>query len=466
MSADEVAGTSEPKTWIEGLWLENFRQFATVEVGFESDLTVLVAPNGGGKTAVLDAVAVAWQAFANVMEGDSGGAHLVTTDARQERGADGRMVEKRPVRVAAYGVVDGYRKRWGWPDAPPPSERFGSKGRGGFGTSVAMLRAHLDDYIGRRRSDPPLLPVLACYGTDRLWQAANQQSDQTVDHHFVRPLDVYRGALRGSASGGTFAAWFEAMMLEGAAERESGVASPHRPALAIEAVRRATDAVLKPSGWSRLSWDFVARQVLASHPEHGRLPVSVLSDGTRNLIALVADLAHRCVRLNPHLGADAPAKTPGVVLIDEVDLHLHPAWQQTVIGSLRAAFPAVQLIVTTHSPQVLSTVEARCIRLIELGEGAQGIVTTPGQQTRGVASGDVLAAVMGVDPIPDVPEWAKLRRYHAMIEDGEWEGEAAKALRAELDAHFGARHPAMLDCDRLIRFQAFRLRRAPGGSER
>ena len=79
---------------------------------------------------------------------------------------------------------------------------------------------------------------------------------------------------------------------------------------------------------------------------------------------MAADLAYRMVRLNPDLGAMAALETPGIVLIDEVDMHLHPSWQQAVVYDVRKAFPNVQFIVTTHSPQVLSTVPAEAIRIL------------------------------------------------------------------------------------------------------
>ena len=63
---------------------------------------------------------------------------------------------------------------------------------------------------------------------------------------------------------------------------------------------------------------------MVKHPKYGRLPLSALSDGVRNMIGLIADIAHRCARLNPHLSEDVARQTPGVLLIDEVDMHLHP----------------------------------------------------------------------------------------------------------------------------------------------
>ena len=60
-------------------------------------------------------------------------------------------------------------------------------------------------------------------------------------------------------------------------------------------------------------------------------------------------------------------ETEGIVLIDEVDLHLHPTWQQRIIGDLKEIFPKVQFIVTTHAPAVISTVKSEIIILLNDG---------------------------------------------------------------------------------------------------
>ncbi len=82
----------------------------------------------------------------------------------------------------------------------------------------------------------------------------------------------------------------------------------------------------------------------------GILPFNSLSDGTRNFFAIIADMAYKCVTLNPHLKERALVETEGVVLIDELDLHLHPEWQRKIIKVLKDTFPMIQFIATTHSP--------------------------------------------------------------------------------------------------------------------
>jgi predicted ATP-binding protein involved in virulence len=119
------------------------------------------------------------------------------------------------------------------------------------------------------------------------------------------------------------------------------------------------------------------------------------------------------------------------------------------------------LIFTTHSPQVLSSVYAKQIRVVRIVDDAA--VSKPTFQTRGVVSADVLAAIMGVDPIPKVPEADWHSEYRSLIEQGDFDSENALALRQKLLGHFGAQHPLMLECDRLIRFTQFKLKKVADG---
>ena len=87
------------------------------------------------------------------------------------------------------------------------------------------------------------------------------------------------------------------------------------------------------------------------------LPFRMLSDGYRNVIKIILDIATRMCILNPYLKGDALKKTPGVVLIDEVDLSLHPTWQKRIIRILKEQFPRIQLICATHSPFIIQSLE-------------------------------------------------------------------------------------------------------------
>jgi predicted ATP-binding protein involved in virulence len=122
-----------------------------------------------------------------------------------------------------------------------------------------------------------------------------------------------------------------------------------------------------------------------------------MSDGQRALVGLVAEIARRACILNwDVLGEKCLTETPGLVLIDEIDLHLHPKWQRQIIGALKKIFPKIQFFATTHSPQVIGQAKPEEIVLL----------TTEGKQERpslsfGKDSNWVLECIMraeGRDP--------------------------------------------------------------------
>lgn len=84
-----------------------------------------------------------------------------------------------------------------------------------------------------------------------------------------------------------------------------------------------------------------------------------LSDGYKNIVRLSLDIAYKAIKLNPHLGSEVVINTKGVVLIDEIDMHLHPKWQKTIIADLKRTFPNIQFITTTHSPFIVQSLKAR-----------------------------------------------------------------------------------------------------------
>jgi predicted ATP-binding protein involved in virulence len=135
------------------------------------------------------------------------------------------------------------------------------------------------------------------------------------------------------------------------------------------------------------------------------------------------------------------------VLIDEVDQHLHPGWQQRILPALRDAFPRVQFIVTTHSPEVLSTVESEQIRILERGE-----CNLAPAGTLGAESHRLLKDVLGLQDFrPPIPEVNDLRNYLRMIEEGEQDTQQAQQLRKDLDRRYQGNEPQLNKAERMIR---------------
>ncbi|MBN8722451.1 MAG: AAA family ATPase [Acidobacteria bacterium] len=149
------------------------------------------------------------------------------------------------------------------------------------------------------------------------------------------------------------------------------------------------------------------------------LDVKQLSDGERGILALVLDLTKRLAEANPYL--ENPAKGgKAVVLIDELDLHLHPKWQRTIVDQLTRTFPNCQFIATTHSPQIISEVQADSITFL-IPEGNQ-VVVRPARQAYGLDTNWILDHLMDVHSRPKPAQ-----KLIDQIEDFLQEGELDKA---------------------------------------
>jgi predicted ATP-binding protein involved in virulence len=313
----------------------------------------------------------------------------------------------------------------------------------------------------------PVLPCISYYGTERLWGARDfELAAKDNEDEDPSRLYGYRNCLIPNSGFLLFSRWYRNQSFAAWQEATSGdPGQSYHPGLAIKAVNTAVLSMLEQQGWVDMRWSTSPKGLMLKHATKGWFPIGHTSDGITNIVGMVADIAYRCVRLNPEFNDQAPQKTPGIVLIDEVDMHLHPSWQQNIIGSLQKAFPLIQFIVTTHSPNVLSTVQAESIRMLSITPEGSGQAITPDRQTQGVESASVLAQVMGVDPIPNLQIAKDLSTYTALIQQGLGASDEAKGLRRVLDEHFGLDHPSMQTCDRLLRYQAFKVRLENKGTQ-
>ncbi len=183
-------------------------------------------------------------------------------------------------------------------------------------------------------------------------------------------------------------------------------------------VNRALQQAL-PGEFEQIFYDMAAKNVLVKLSGKA-MEFPALSEGQRAFIGLFADITRRLCLLRPDLGDKVIAEADGVVLIDEIDLHLHPAWQRRMVKGLSAAFPKLQFIVTTHSPQVLSEVEAARVLLLKDGQ-----LVRPAQAW-GFSSGEVLRKLMQTSDCPEAVHEA-VEAVYADIEAERYE-EARRRL--------------------------------------
>lgn len=460
---------------IKKLKLENFRAFKSFECDFKPDLNVLVGLNGQGKTSVLDAIAIAFGQFTGgfgtgkdkgIANGDI---HLAKLKPSSDDGfshdvASGYTMEHQfPVTVEAESYVsDLFAEEYA--DLPKSWKRSRNTLKGRI-TQVKELKA----FAHRLQKDvqdnkPVTLPLISYYGTGRLWALKRLTEKNNPQNKNNSRLDGYQDCLNPESSYNSFSRWlrketiadFERKMqiVEQSGLEDAIVEGKTIRSQLISAITTAVNTVLAPSGWFNIRYSATSQQIIATNKMQGDVPVSYLSDGVRNMIGMVADIAYRAVRLNPHLLDKAVINTSGIVLIDEIDMHLHPEWQQLILQKLNQAFPKLQFIVTTHSPQVLSTVKRENIRLLS-SENGVGLASLPLGTTYAEASGDLLERVMNVDSRPPLPEVKTYREYIKLVDTGNHNHPEALKLREALEKSLGKGHNDLLKADRSIKRQEF-----------
>ena len=405
--------------------IENYRAIEKLHLPLHphlTDLKVLHGGNGHGKTSVLSAIATGLGSIPELLL-DVSRTDFLPSDRRRS----GQL------RVGLT-TVDGMT----WDRRP------------GGPQSVLRLKEAMDAIVSadQEGSRPLELPIMAFYDTDRaVFDPPQRRTGFRTE--FPR-YEALQGALSARTDFRDFFEWFHAKEDEELREQKEHQDFDHR-LNDLEAVRKAIEAMLPGMSNPRIKLSPL-RFVVSVQPDDGgpeELSINQLSGGYRIMLALAADLARRMAQGNPHLSD--PLQSEAVVLIDEIELHLHPSWQQRILADLTRTFPNTQFIVSTHSPQVLTTVKPE--HVVELGREQGKIVagsagSTP---TYGAEAGDVLAAVMGVKERPGGNEFVeKLAQYTDLVAEGKGEFPEAVSLRQELD-NLSPRDPALDRADIEIR---------------
>ena len=449
---------------LERIKLHNFRCFEKLEVDLHPQVTVLVAENGQGKSTLLDALRIAVWPFIKSFDlasagfNDSGNS-IAIEDVRIIPMQGRAMARQLPAEIEVNGDYGRGPQAW---CRYRESEKPRSKVKEGDGVKALEKEAkQLQKHTRSANSSITHLPVFGYYGTGRLWaqqslsKAGKGQKDDTQDADFYIRTFGYRNCTNPSSSYKHFKEWF-IWASESLSELERKTNTPEHELQsarnAVAVVQRSIDLFLKDTtGWHTLEYSVThQKSLILHHDDYGMMKVDQLSDGIRSVLAMVGDIAYRCIKLNPQYEAEAHEKSTGLVLIDEVDMHLHPHWQQLVIQQLTSAFPNIQFVVTTHSPQVLSTVSKDSIRII-----SEGKLLQPAINTRGEESKVILEDLMHVPSRPKDAMSETMKTYLERINRGEINSKVVQDQRKKLEAHYGANHSQLRLADMAIhRWQA------------
>lgn len=349
---------------IEKLIVSGFRCFENAPFRFLPGFNLIVGDNGAGKTSLLDALAVAAGSWLLGIRGFDQ-RHLWAEDVRvRPQGANGdfRFEEVEQTEIWADGVIDGESLRWG-------RALRGRKGRTTTREASGIRdMAEARAQAVRSGDERTVLPLISYYGTGRLWQIPRDMKKELKNKRSdLSRFQGYKNSVDPRCSPVDFMKWLKRH--EWIAFQEG--AEPPISAAVKQAVLNCLE------GGKRVWFSAKQERVLVDVEGQGIHAFENLSDGQRNMVAMVGDIAIKAAQLNPQFGADAMQNTPGIVLIDELDLHLHPRWQRRVVRDLQRTFPMIQFFCTTHSPQIIGEVPRESVMLLT-ADGAQTPVVAYG----------------------------------------------------------------------------------------
>jgi predicted ATP-binding protein involved in virulence len=420
---------------IQKVIIKNFRCFEHLEVNLDPDINIFVGNNGSGKSALLDGIAAAMYPYVRLI---------------QER------VNKEYKRKEESPVLQ----------RDLPAKQEGSKRKTQTDFNVSATGFPLWTIIYKKppnNNDNERITVDIEYyylmeaEFRELYSAIENQCDYKSNRHLTNigdlenipnksfdRFDALNNAFDATANFTDLATWFFVRdfqeLREGKNRKDINFELPD-----LKQVRNAISTIIAPNARVYFSGATSAKLMVEWTMETGEkreLLLSQLSAGYRNMLALVMDFARRLAQANPDM--ENPLAAEAILMIDELDLHLHPTWQQKIIPDLKKVFPNTQIIATTHSPEVVTTVKQNQVKILEDYQIKECL-----SPTRGMKSSDIVRYVLGLSDLrPDTEESRTLTQLFEAIDNGQLE--EAKRLKKELQ-HWESFDPDMTRADMQIR---------------
>ena len=379
---------------LNSVHLTNYRCHRDLKVEFGLGFNVVVGVNGSGKTSLLKALCDSLDGFAHFVQMHNGPQHQPMSEdgvARVEVDTPSngfRFEPCYPVKVEASG--EAFSTPFNW--TLTKVDQIVSPGFSGNPPGQGWLQIqNASGSGGPTTKASTSLPLIAFYRADRNWKHPQPSEFAAATLRNARS-DGYTRWWDASLDSSSLQIWAIAKCLE--RFQTSSETGALFDAIQDDELALVNSALsLGVEGAKGLRYDLKQKSLLVewnSEAQPSRTPTAFqnLSDGQRAVTGLIADIARRMCILNPHLGPEVIRKTSGIVLIDELDMHLHPKWQRIVTKGLKEAFPSIQFIVTSHSPQVLGELEPCEIILLR----PQG--TAHPQVSYGLDSSRVLEEIM------------------------------------------------------------------------
>lgn len=432
---------------LKTLDLQNFRCFPSLHIDFHEQLTVLAGKNGSGKSSILEAAAIAVGVFTNCLGNKNIKSYaLHIKDALRkyyEIGSNTDVQQQYPVLIDAHGTYDG--KNVSWRRAiysPKGSIRYS------YHKDAREIIQISDEVVKSLRSGDQMLklPIICYYGTRRLW-ASEKNKKNTENATTYTRTNGYIDSIDGAANDKLMLKWFKNMAIK--QTQKNG--APIELQIVTQAVEKILSLI---SDYKDIIVEYnpdseeIDIIYTDNAGEKNNIPLNQMSDGYKCTLSLIADIAYRMAMLNPQLQENILSQTEGIVFIDEIDLHLHPAWQQRILNDLQTIFPKVQFIVTTHAPAVINSVRSENLRLLEGNEAF-----APSGEVYGKDTNLIISGVMGGSERPTIVK-ELFKRFYSTLDAKDYK--AAQEILGKIESTIGSDDPEVAGCHTKLSLARFK----------
>lgn len=361
---------------LKNVAIKNFKGIEECILDLQPGINLLIGDNGFGKTSILEALSVCLGGFIAGIE-DVSTKHFQKDEIRVvlEHTGDGSFNKRyiTPVSISCEAVIENETFCW-------------SRNKNSLRASRSTVepRDICRKAYQMANEENHILPVLSYQSTARMWMQKREASENIFEKPFYRTVG-YEGCLAEASNIKMLMNWIRRMdRLEWKNKKQVGE---------YQAVKNILCDFMNAMGGEKVSsaeYD-VQSDELVFVTNKTTLPIRNLSSGYQSLIWMILDIAIRMAILNPDMLSEINL-APGIILIDELDMHLHPKWQWNITKALKSTFPNVQFIAATHSPIVIASCKKD--HLIMLGEkGEISYAETP----YGLDINDTLSAFQNSD---------------------------------------------------------------------
>lgn len=333
---------------INDIHIKNFKGIENIDLNFDEQFNVLIGENGAGKSSILDAISIGLGTFLMNTSASFGlkgtkSRPLLKDEIRKVIVSDDN-IELTDVELRGTFCINSIDNCITW----KREQRVGAKNL--TVRDAYELKRYGRDIVEGLHTNLDF-PLFANHTTGRLWGQIYEKSktEKRIEYEKTGSrLDGYYACLDPRSIDQKFLNWFKTY--------EDGILKFNKDRALYNAFTQAITSMVKD--WSEIHFHWGLDDILGKSEDGKWVQLRNLSDGYKGIISLTADIAYRAIKLNPHLGERAVLDTEGIVLIDEIDMHLHPKWQRHIVEDLKRTFPKIQFIVTTHSPFIVQSLKA------------------------------------------------------------------------------------------------------------